>query len=560
MSEEQRPNEPQGSSGNFADSGSQPSTGGAAPEPPASDMPTVQVPYIPPTPPVETTVPEPSAATAEATGGIGGWSTQKKILAGCGGLLLLCVILAICSGVGLYVASTLDEDDPTPTLAVIQPTATHTATATVTMTLAPTSTPSPTATTAETPTTVPTETTADTTPTFTIPPTTTIPSSPGLEILDVGAGQEAEGQEVGWSFIVQNSDTTQGIELSEYSVLLKNAAGVVIDSDEGFISLLFPGETVGVSGTIFLDEGLEASTIEVEVNAGSAVDVPESGGFSISQAIYFHDESFPTVTGLVENTFDVAFNDLRISAVPYDADGNIIGGGFTFMDIAPASGSAGVDVSITTSQEPASIVLYASISGLTEPHEAAPTDIVVTKSGFGQDDTTVGWGAILQNPTADMQVENPIYQVTFFDVEGRVVAVDSSTLITILGGEMLGVGDDLVFVPEGVQVASIQVDVLSGELAPDIDGRFSYSDVQYVPDDFFPTVTGVVTNPFDRQLDELNAFAILYDEAGNIIGGGRTFMDPIPAGGQTLADISVTGSAVPASVEIYATFSFLTEL
>jgi len=55
-----------------------------------------------------------------------------------------------------------------------------------------------------------------------------------------------------------------------------------------------------------------------------------------------------------------------VSAIAYDEAGEIIGGGFTYLDFVPANGKAAVEVSITSTGIPATTELYAIVSGLSD--------------------------------------------------------------------------------------------------------------------------------------------------------------------------------------------------
>jgi len=69
-----------------------------------------------------------------------------------------------------------------------------------------------------------------------------------------------------------------------------------------------------------------------------------------------------------------------------------------------------------------------------------------------------------------------------------------------------------------------------------------------------------VKSPYQKDLENIRVAAVAYDEAGNIIGGGFTYLDFVPANGQAAVEVSITTSGVPATVELYPTISGLTLL
>jgi hypothetical protein len=67
-------------------------------------------------------------------------------------------------------------------------------------------------------------------------------------------------------------------------------------------------------------------------------------------------------------------------------------------------------------------------------------------------------------------------------------------------------------------------------------------------------------NPYDIDISDLWVYVIAYDDSGDIIGGGYTLLDFIPANGEAVVEASVTVSGIPASLEFYATVSSLSEI
>jgi hypothetical protein len=68
----------------------------------------------------------------------------------------------------------------------------------------------------------------------------------------------------------------------------------------------------------------------------------------------------------------------------------------------------------------------------------------------------------------------------------------------------------------------------------------------------YPKVTGLILNTGGEEVKRVNAYAVLYDKAGRIVGGGHASLDSVPANGHIPVEIMVKSSEVPASVEIYA--------
>jgi hypothetical protein len=86
---------------------------------------------------------------------------------------------------------------------------------------------------------------------------------------------------------------------------------------------------------------------------------------------------------------------------------------------------------------------------------------------------------------------------------------------------------------------------------------FTSSNVAYKPDKYLPQASGVIKSAYPTDVKNLRVSVVIYDAAGNIIGGGFTFVDFIPANGQSAAQASVAVSGNVAKTEMYATLSSL---
>ncbi|MBX5444564.1 hypothetical protein [Sphaerobacter sp.] len=219
---------------------------------------------------------------------------------------------------------------------------------------AATTEPTPTATVAPSPTTAPKPTTA---------PAPT-PAPQALAILAKGFGQ-GEYRSASYAFIVENPNSGLAVEDSQYQVAVYDANGTVIETDSGYITILFPGEKLGIASSLFLPDGTEIDRLDVQVKPGRFEPFDQRPEFATENVNYVPDDYFPKVTGIVKSPYQKDLENIRVAAIAYDEAGNIIGGGFTYLDFVPANGQAAVDVSITTSGVPAKVELYATLSGLT---------------------------------------------------------------------------------------------------------------------------------------------------------------------------------------------------
>ena len=127
-----------------------------------------------------------------------------------------------------------------------------------------------------------------------------------------------------------------------------------------------PNQSLGVAGTIFLVEDTDVVRIDAQILAGDFVETDPLPHFAAENIVYHPDEYFPKVTGRIVNPYGKDVTDVRVSAILYNEAGEIIGGGFTYLDFIPANGKAAVEVLVTTSGTPTTTELYATVSGLSE--------------------------------------------------------------------------------------------------------------------------------------------------------------------------------------------------
>jgi hypothetical protein len=394
-----------------------------------------------------------------------------------------------------------------------------------------------------------------------VPPTST-PEPEPIIVTEQGFGQD--GKEVGYAFLVENPNMGFSYEGSKYQVAAFDADGTVIDTDSGYLTVLLPGQTLGVASSMYVDEGAVVSSIDIQLNAGDAEATDQIPNFSTDSVSYFPDEYFPSVTGLISSPYNRDFKNVHVSAVLYDAAGEIIGGGFTFVNFILANESAGVDVNVTGVGEVSSYELYPSLSSLSLLGSAAdiPPDAVdlnLLNYGFGQSDSEAGIGLLVENPNDNYSLENSQYHVTAFASDGSVLGTEEGYINVLLPNQILGIGADIY--PEGeAPIDSIVTQIRTGEFVESEPvPTFTSDNTAYLPDQHFPKVTGLIVSPYNTDVTNVRVSAVLFDAEGNIIGSGYTFLDFVPGNGQAAVEMTVTSDGAPATVELYTTVTSMSE-
>jgi len=398
--------------------------------------------------------------------------------------------------------------------------------------------------------------------------TQTIKPSPSpvpepIKIIAQGLGQD--GQELGFGFIVQNPNSNYAYESSQYQIAIYNSEGIVVDTDSGYIELILPGQQLGVGGSMYLDEGIMAAKMDVQINAGNARVSDLSETFTVDKLVYIADEYFSEVRGVIRNPYNKDITTLRTSAILYDEIGNIIGGGYTYLNFILANSSTGISLSVVSNGNVSRIELFPSISGLSvlENNDQVPegaSNLVLSKQGFGQDGEELGYGFLVENPNQNFLVESTMYHVTAYADDGSVQDVVEGYLNTLLPSQILGIGEDM-YLDQGVIVSKMDIQIKQGNFTESkAIPSFTAENVTFLPDQYFSKVTGEIVSPYNKDVTNLRVNALAYNEAGEIIGSGYTYLDFVPANSRSAVSVSVTVAGVPAKVELYATISSLSDI
>ena len=337
--------------------------------------------------------------------------------------------------------------------------------------------------------------------------------------------------------------------------------GAVVETDSGYIAFLLPRQQIGVAGTLYLDEGVTLSRIEVQLSQGKATAFESTAWIEAGQVRYIEGSYSRFATAVLSNPFERDITNLIVSAVAYDDAGQIIGGGFTYLNFLPAGGATGARVSIEGLSQVARVEVYATLSGLstldTARAQAADAQaVMLIDAGFGQDGQNAGYGFLARNPNANYAVERSMYRLTAYAADGTVVSAEEGYIELLLPGQTLGVGGDM-YLAENVAIERVEAQVYPGQyVQSETLPFFDAENVMYLAGDYASRVTGQILNPYAKDITQMRVSAIAYDAAGKIVGG-FTFLDFAPANGKAAVEVRVTTAGAPARVELHAAVSGL---
>ena len=187
---------------------------------------------------------------------------------------------------------------------------------------------------------------------------------------------------------------------------------------------------------------------------------------------------------------------------------------------------------------------------------AGKQQLTVGAMGYAQDGQAIGWAFQLTNPNAGQLITFMPFQLAYYDAAGNVLNTDEGFLDGIWPNQMLVVAGQSYLQNKTDKVARFTVQIAGGDFQSSQDNDpLSTAKPLYRPDAYFPTVTGIVSNASAADVQSADVYAVGYDAAGKIVGGGETVLQIVPAGGTSAASVSVTFSSPPAKVELYATFN-----
>ena len=418
------------------------------------------------------------------------------------------------------------------------------------------STKEPTATTppSPTPTSAPTATpTPEPTPTPT-------PQPKDIEVIAKGFGQN--DKELGLAFLIKNNQAEQAFKRTKYQVSIYDDAGELIGTVSHSIDFISPGETLGIGRKVYLEEGV-AADIDVQLVKGRPVpaqDIP----LDIVNGTYFPGENFDLATGILKNSGDAPLRDINIFVVAYNEAGEIVGGGADYVNFVPANSQTGV-ISFIAGNDIKTVEIYPAITGFTFMERETPADanaITLVDYGFAQDGRRFVSALLVENPNEKFAVENTAIQATAYSKDGIVLGVGKGHVDLLLPGQRLGVSRPIMIVDaDNIDVAQLDVQLMSGAFVETEPlPYFTAEDIRYVQKSIFSDVTAQLINPYGKKFENVLVTAILYNEAGEIIGGGFDYVDVVAADGKTPVEISVKSRGEPATIEVYASVSALSKL
>ena len=230
------------------------------------------------------------------------------------------------------------------------------------------------------------------------------------------------------------------------------------------------------------------------------------------------------------------------------------------MCFLPAETTSGVDIVLTTNEPVDRVELYPRVSlptllqtSLQRPPFAS--ELVILDYGFSQEGIEVGYGFLVSNPNLSHALEDTEYRITFFNNKDDVIAVGEGYIDLLVPGQIFGIGDH-IFVDHGENVDRMAVlarpSIYKSAIPKPI---LAAENVTLITGTVGTIVSGEIINPYQTTLENVRVTAVIYDNAGRIVGGGYDWIDNISPAGLVPVEVWVIAPHEPVAAELFASIA-----
>ena len=189
--------------------------------------------------------------------------------------------------------------------------------------------------------------------------------------------------------------------------------------------------------------------------------------------------------------------------------------------------------------------------------------VEVVDSGFSMvrdfaNDLVASYGFVLENTGSEDQTDLQV-SVALYDANDTVVGSGSHTVAILRAGERIGMGDTPLDALSA-EVATMEVQVgESGFPATTVpDGTFTVSGISVSSDEYGTEAAFTVESTYSEQVDSPYVYAVFRNAGGDIVGGGFSFLDFVPANGRVAGTVtSYTPLPDASTAEVYVDQGYL---
>ncbi|MEW6182695.1 MAG: stalk domain-containing protein [Bacillota bacterium] len=169
---------------------------------------------------------------------------------------------------------------------------------------------------------------------------------------------------------ITNLDTVSAADYIDVVVRFSNAEGNIIKTITDQISYIPPEKTVYAGDKVFLSVPPSSMSVEVSETAWDEMgrQIPL---FKFYDLQYTSDGSSlydGEVTGIINNPYNQTLKNVMVTYALYDANEEIIGGGYTFVNLLPGGGTSSFSNYIRGGLTVSKIKAYAVVPLPVDPH------------------------------------------------------------------------------------------------------------------------------------------------------------------------------------------------
>ena len=403
-------------------------------------------------------------------------------------------------------------------------------------------------------------------------PPTEITQDSGGEILDLVRLDKSfwaqDGGNVFVAFFLENPNSHVIFEDIQNTIYLYGPTGEEIDKNYSDLKWIFPGQAIGIVSRFYLsDESIVISGVDVEWEYGSTTPATAySDPFSMENVTFWENNDFPIVTGIINNHQTTTYTDVKADVICYNSAGEIVGGSSSYIRFIPGEGYMGFSTYVDAYAEVASVEVFITPSYSTQMYEGSAfwSDVSLLDSFFYEGDYgNILGGAILQNNT-NSTLRNTVLYTTFYDASGTVTSAGYETIDILLPGASVGISPWIPNPPDEAESTEFDLLVLPGDADPGYElGENPFTvTAATVIGDYQDYVAVTFINNYQKQASEVDVYVILYNAAGKIIGGGKTWTsEPSPAGAISEVEVWVDygDDEVISTIDVWVVPNFWTE-
>ncbi len=356
-------------------------------------------------------------------------------------------------------------------------------------------------------------------------------------------------------FLLENT-YEDGVDQIEYTVTASDEMGNEIKTDTGIIDYIAPGEHAGVVSQMFLPEGQKVGGVYIDWTYYTFATPPVKLPFTFINPRYFSETNWDRMTVLMNNMSTYAYTYVQVDMIALDANGNLTGGGRTTLNFVPGLGEVGLSFNGLLSDEPVTYEVFPQLTIISSKVDDSKlsSEMPVLQAGFNFDDTKLGGGFLIENNTQDV-IRGAEYNLSIFDKDDTVVQVASGILPLLWPGQIMAISPGTLNLPQGTSDLTYTLNLLSGQ---PFDQEFTQNpliakDPVYDENYSSPKVNFSILNTSATDIKNPFTTVLLFNEEGNIVGGGFGYPGLVPANGSLSFDVYVTYTSVnpPARVEAY---------